>query len=175
MGEGGVRQLRVSRLNGTGQYFPNDLFPVKKVIWHLGEFSNNYSAFSISANYIPPSVTGTRHKFIEVVTPSFQMSMYSPPGTEYPFIPTANGYPTDITIESHPFGSASSGVKVTALNSAGEEMDSFLTGSSDFIRSIIRPTVLDIELTNNVAFYDAFPDFKILWEVVDDINDYYNV
>ena len=155
------------------QSFPNDLFPARKVIWHLGEFSNNYSAFSISVNYLPPSVSGTRHKFIEVVAPSFQMSMYNQSGTEYPFIATANGYPTDITIESYPYGSVSSGLKVTALNSVGEEMDSFMIGSCDFIRSIIRPTLLEIESTNDVAFYDAFPDFKILWEVVDDINDYY--
>ena len=172
---GGLRQLRVSRGTETGQRFWNDLFPAKKVIWHLGEFSNNYSAFNIRARYIPSSVSGTYHKFIEVVVPSFQMCMYDHSGKQYPFIPTVNTYPTDITIESYPYGSVTSGVKVTALDSSGEEMDSFTTGSCDFLRSIIRPTVLEINSTNGVSFYDAFPDFKILWEVVDDINDYDNV
>ena len=172
---GGLRQLRVSRGTETGQRFWNDLFPAKKVIWHLGEFSNTYSAFRISVNYLPGSVSAERYKFIEVVVPSFQMCMYDHSGKQYPFIPTVNTYPTDITIEAYPYGSVGSGVKVTALDSAGEEMDSFMIGSCDFIRSIIRPTYLEIESTNGVSLYDAFPDFKILWEVVDDINDYHKV
>lgn len=31
---------------------------------------------------------------------------------------------------------------------------------------------LEIESNNNVSFYEMFPDFRVIWEVADDINDY---
>lgn len=177
--QGGVRNLIVSldkQHGAEGQGFPNGLYPARRVIWHLGEFKNNYSAFNISVNCIPRTIKGgsDRYKFIEVVVPSFQMIMYNPSGSSFPF--TSGEYPTDIVIKNEPYGSVSSGMRVSALNKNGEELAYFYSGGGDsgFMGSIIRPTTLEITTTNSIDFYDAFPDFKVIWEMVDDINNYYD-
>lgn len=34
---------------------------------------------------------------------------------------------------------------------------------------------MEIESNNNVSFYEMFPDFRVIWEIADDINDYGSV
>lgn len=174
---GGIRQICVSRNIKDGYSFSNGLYPAKRVIWHFGEqVPGKYASFNILVNNSADKAS--MYKFIEVVIPSFQMNMWSPSSGLFRISTDSGGYPEKIVIEGYPYGSVKVGVKVTAFNFDGTEINSFLSGSTgageDLIESIIRPTQMEIESLNNTPFYEMFPDFKVLWEVFDDINDYYS-
>lgn len=119
------------------------------------------------------------YKFIEVVIPTFQMNMWSSSSNFVRVSTDSGGYPEKIVIEGYPYGSVSVGVKLTAFDFDGTEISSSLSGSTgageNLIESIIRPTQMEIESNNNVSFYEMFPDFRVIWEVADDINDYGSV
>lgn len=179
--QGGARQLRISLKNEhsqNGYSFANGLYPAKRVIWYFGkQEEGKYASFNILVNN--NADVARMYKFIEVVIPSFQMNMWSPSSGYFRVSTDSGEYPEKIVIEGYPYGSVSVGVKVTAFDFDGTEISSFLSGSTgageDLIESIIRPTQMEIESNNDVSFYEMFPDFRVIWEVADDINDYGSV